>query len=433
MATVAVEQLFDLQRLPENNFLSWLFLLLYTPFGVCLLLLRLFIGVHVFLISCALPDSLIRRFIVRVMCSVLGLLVKQNDPRLIDRTVKVYICNHVTPFDHNVINLLTSCNTPMLGGLPSFVCWARGFMEMGGVIRRPELTETLNQYVSQEGTVPLLLFPEEETTNGRTGLLKFCSWPFTVADVIQPVALFVKRPFLSESVADSSWIAELLWIFFMPFTVYQVRWLQSVSKNAGESFDQFAERVQKMLAEDLGVVPTSFTAADKAEYIKRLRHIPRTLTSTTVSEQSSGTRPQTSFGFDSSSSSKENTRIGKMAQQVKEVLPHVPLSVIKAELVKTDCIDATITNLLEGQTFAQEEEVSFGASAVPSTSASWTSTTTVSRPSDAVPSSKTTVKSFGKSATERQMSLEERKEALYEYARRKYREKHELNSPGESP
>ncbi|XP_043920383.1 lipid droplet-regulating VLDL assembly factor AUP1 [Protopterus annectens] len=376
MATVAVEQLFDLQRLPENNFLSWLFLLLYTPFGVCLLLLRLFIGVHVFLISCALPDSLIRRFIVRVMCSVLGLLVKQNDPRLIDRTVKVYICNHVTPFDHNVINLLTSCNTPMLGGLPSFVCWARGFMEMGGVIRRSELTETLNQYVSQEGTVPLLLFPEEETTNGRTGLLKFCSWPFTVADVIQPVALFVKRPFLSESVADSSWIAELLWIFFMPFTVYQVRWLQSVSKNAGESFDQFAERVQKMLQWFAGV---------KISYKNVLLALFFFLV---VSEQSSGTRPQTSFGFDSSSSSKENTRIGKMAEQVKEVLPHVPLSVIKAELVKTDCIDATITNLLEGQTFAQEEEVSFGASAVPSTSASWTSTTTVSRPSDAVPSSK---------------------------------------------
>lgn len=432
MATVSVERLFDLQRLPEKSFLPWLFLLIYTPFGLCLLLLRLFIGIHVFLISCALPDSLIRRFIVRVMSSVLGLLVKQNDPRLIERSVKVYICNHITPFDHNVVNLLTSCSTPMLGGLPSFVCWARGFMEIAGVARKSELAETLNQYTSQESSVPLLLFPEEETTNGRIGLLKFCCWPFTVADIIQPVALFVKRPFLSETVADSSWIAELLWIFFMPFTVYQVRWLPAVSKNAEESHDQFADRVQKILAEELGVVPTSFTAADKAEYVKRMRHIHLAL-SATVRDQSSGTRSQTSsVGFDSRSSSKENTRIAKMAEQVMEVLPHVPLSVVKAELVKTNCIDATITNLLEWRTFTQEEEVPFGASAVPSTSASWFSTTTVSRPLDIVPSSKTTVKSFGKSAPERQLSLQERKEALYEYARRRYREKHGLNSPGES-
>lgn len=45
------------------------------------------------------------------MCSVLGLFVRQSDPRLRDVNVRVYIANHVTQFDHNVINLLTSCNT----------------------------------------------------------------------------------------------------------------------------------------------------------------------------------------------------------------------------------------------------------------------------------------------------------------------------------
>lgn len=51
------------------------------------------------------------RFIVRVMCSVLGLFVRQSDPQFRDVNVRVYIANHVTQFDHNVINLLTSCNT----------------------------------------------------------------------------------------------------------------------------------------------------------------------------------------------------------------------------------------------------------------------------------------------------------------------------------
>jgi len=47
-------------RFPADGFLL-LALLLYAPVGLCLLVLRLFIGVHVFLVSCALPDSVLRR------------------------------------------------------------------------------------------------------------------------------------------------------------------------------------------------------------------------------------------------------------------------------------------------------------------------------------------------------------------------------------
>lgn len=53
----------------------------------------------------------LHRFIVRIMCSVLGLHVRQKNPRSRDKNTKLYMCNHVTEFDHNVINLLTPCNT----------------------------------------------------------------------------------------------------------------------------------------------------------------------------------------------------------------------------------------------------------------------------------------------------------------------------------
>ncbi|XP_030331400.1 ancient ubiquitous protein 1 isoform X3 [Strigops habroptila] len=215
------ERLFDSHRFPSDGFLL-LALLLYAPVGLCLLVLRLFIGVHVFLVSCALPDSVLRRFIVRVMCSVLGLCVQQSDPRLRDTGVRVYIANHVTQFDHNVINLLTSCNTPALNSAPGFICWSRGFMELGVSGSRAELVDSLKAYSSHRENPPLLLFPEEAATNGRAGLLRFSSWPFSVSDVVQPVALQVLRPLVTVSVADSSWIAELLWTFFVPFTVYQV-------------------------------------------------------------------------------------------------------------------------------------------------------------------------------------------------------------------
>ncbi|XP_006004795.1 lipid droplet-regulating VLDL assembly factor AUP1 [Latimeria chalumnae] len=416
METPGIERLFHFHRLPKDGFLL-LLLLLYTPVGLCLLLLRIFIGVHVFLVSCVLPDSVIRRFIVRVMCSVLGMCVKQNDPRLRDRSVRVYICNHVTQFDHNLLSLLTSCNTPVLNGSLGFVSWARGFMELGAITSRAALTESLKQYCSLEDSLPLLLFPEEETTNGKIGLLKFSTWPFSIADSLQPIALFVRRPFIPMCVAGSSWISELLWTFFLPFTVYQVRWLQTVCKQSGESGEQFSSRVQELLAMELNVVSTPYTSVDKAECIKRMGHVQPHVTTATANSQSSGTRPRTpASGTAGERLISQGGRIPRMARQVKEVLPHVPLVIIIKDLEKTSCVDTTITNLLEGRVpFVAEDE-----SAVPSTSHSSAKACAAAAAATTWP----VANSFGKSASDRHMSLQERKEALYEFARRRYLEKH---------
>lgn len=65
-----------------------------------------------------------------------------------------------------------SCPQPLLNSPPSFVCWSRGFMEMDG---RGELVESLKRFCASTRLppTPLLLFPEEEATNGREGLLHF--------------------------------------------------------------------------------------------------------------------------------------------------------------------------------------------------------------------------------------------------------------------
>uniref|UniRef100_A0A674D3A7 Lipid droplet-regulating VLDL assembly factor AUP1 n=1 Tax=Salmo trutta TaxID=8032 RepID=A0A674D3A7_SALTR len=417
MESQGIEQMFDFQRLP-NDGLVLLLVLLYSPVGLCLMLLRIFVGAHVFLVSCALPDSLARRFIVRVMSSVLGI-------------TKLYICNHVTQFDHNIVNLLTSlklficlyiltmscdlCSSaqPMLEDSAGFVCWARGFMELGAISGQDEM-ESLRRYCSSPGTLPLLLFPEEDTTNGRAGLLKFSSWPFSLTDSIQPVALQVKRPFLALSTPDSFWLTELLWTFFVPCTVYHVRWLPPVSRQDEESLQEFANKIQGLLATELGVVSTQITKADKAEHVKRKRHVaPHTTTSNL------GARPRP-MGFMVRSSGVEELRISRMAQQVKEVLPDIPLGVITRDLVQTNCVDTTITNLLE----STEEfplEATGGATSAPGPS--WRSLSFSAAPA---PTIKPAAKSFGKSAVDRHMSLQERKEAMYEFARRRYIEKHGL-------
>ncbi|XP_067414951.1 lipid droplet-regulating VLDL assembly factor AUP1 [Emydura macquarii macquarii] len=416
------ERLFDAHRFPSDGFLL-LALLLYAPVGLCLLLLRLFVGVHVFLVSCALPDSLLRRFIVRVMCSVLGLFVRQSDPHFRDANIRVYIANHVTHFDHSVINLLTSCNTPALNGTPGFICWSRGFMELGAVGSRAELVHSLKVYSSHVGNPPLLLFPEEAATNGRVGLLRFSSWPFSILDVIQPVALQVQRPLIAVSVADSSWITELFWTFFVPFTVYQVRWMPPVFRQADEPNEEFALRVQELLAMELGVISTRLTAADKAEHMKRLRHTPPHLFAP-ASSPSLEARPRASPSLAGVRPlAPEDVRITEMAQRVKEVLPHVSLGTIRRDLAQTNCVDTTIANLLEGRVpFVPEDKEPETVLLEPSTSQTPAASSTQCPAASST--SKPSVKLFAKSPVERHLSLQERKHMLYAYARRRYTEKY---------
>ncbi|XP_019479124.1 PREDICTED: ancient ubiquitous protein 1 isoform X2 [Hipposideros armiger] len=348
------ERLFDSHRLPSDGFLL-LALLLYAPIGFCLLVLRLFLGIHVFLVSCALPDSVLRRFVVRTMCAVLGLVARQEDSGLRDHRVRILISNHVTPFDHNIVNLLTSCSTPLLNSPPSFVCWSRGFMEMDG---RGELVESLKRFCASTRLppTPLLLFPEEEATNGREGLLRFSSWPFSIQDVIQPLTLQVQRPLVSVTVSDASWVSELLWSLFVPFTVYQVRWLRPVHRQLGEGNEEFALRVQQLVAKELGQTGTRLTPADKAEHMKRQRH-PRL-------------RPQSAqSSFPPSSGPSPDVQLATLAQRVKEVLPHVPLVVIQRDLARTGCVDLTITNLLEGAVAFMPEDITEGTQSHPTASA----------------------------------------------------------------
>lgn len=394
------ERLFDSHRLPSDGFLL-LALLLYAPVGLCLLVLRLFLGLHVFLVSCALPDSVLRRFVVRTMCAVLGLVARQEDSGLRDHRVRVLISNHVTPFDHNIVNLLTTCSTPLLNSPPSFVCWSRGFMEMD---RRVELVESLKKFCASTRLppTPLLLFPEEEATNGREGLLRFSSWPFSIQDVVQPLTLQVQRPLVSVTVSDASWVSELLWSLFVPFTVYQVRWLHPIHRQLGEESEEFALRVQQLVAKELGQVGTRLTPADKAEHMKRQRH-PRL-------------RPPSVQSSFPSPPSPSDVQLTTLAQRVKEVLPHVPLNVIQRDLARTGCVDLTITNLLEGAVAFVPEDVTEGSQSLPAASAP-------KFPSSGLVTPQPTALTFAKSSWARQESLQERKQALYEYARRRFRER----------
>uniref|UniRef100_A0A8D0GUZ6 CUE domain-containing protein n=1 Tax=Sphenodon punctatus TaxID=8508 RepID=A0A8D0GUZ6_SPHPU len=131
--------------------------------------------------------------------------------------------------------------------------------------------------------------------------------------------------------------------------------------------------------------------------------------------QALGARPRASPNPPSA----EDGHVTGLAQRVQEVLPHVPLSAICRDLAQTHCVDTTIANLLE-------EQVPFTPPAAdPETKAALLGTSTPGLQHSAAPlPAKAPEKLFARSPVERHMSLQERKQALYDSARRKFTQKH---------
>ncbi|PSN30801.1 Ancient ubiquitous protein 1 [Blattella germanica] len=212
MSNVEVKNLFDENRYPSG----WkaLFFILYTPIGLILVFIRILIALQALLVAFLLPQlPAVKSFILRCICVVLGVIVKQENTTAKDDNLKVLVANHITPCDHIPVHLISGSITHSVLDLPAPLSWALGIKDLG---LRQGRADIRNHF--EKSTTPVLCFPEGATTNGKVGLLKY---------------------------------------------------LPSIVKEEGENDAQIGERVAKIMAVDLGIVATQHTAADKAEYEKR--------------------------------------------------------------------------------------------------------------------------------------------------------------------
>lgn len=193
----------------------------------------------------------------------------------------------------------------------------------------------LKTFIDSQQNVSLLGFPEAAITNG-SALMKFSqTWPFELGVPVQAVAIKATRssPFRDLSIAtlDSSWFTDLVWLLFCPWTTFHVCRLPAVGRGREETVEEFSQRVAEMLAAQLGVCATPYTKAEKLEFIKRMQR-------ERLQVQRRSQEAQT----------RSNHHLVHMANQVKEVLPDVPLLVIMQDLQETNNVDSTISRIVDG-------------------------------------------------------------------------------------
>jgi len=308
----------------------------YFPFGVILMCIRIFLGFHAFIVSCILPKSWsLRSPILRILCSILGIIVTQENVEKRSTKSKVIVSNHVSPMDHTAVSLVLPCLIPNVWPIPKLLQLVLGYKDLGANEGRDVLIQNAREYC-RTSACPLLVFPEGAMTNGRKGLLKFSSWPFCLDQPVQPVVITISRPAfaqLSPIIIGSRWWLDTLWLLFVPYTHYYLTWLDVEEARASESPDQFANRVQMQICTASSLVPTPHTCQDAVDYAKRI-----------VLEQ----RMQ-----------KENPKLNSVADQVKNILPQVPIEAIREDLRKTNSLEQTVQNFIEGRVHYQPEVVNF--------------------------------------------------------------------------
>lgn len=433
MTSTNIEDLFDIHRLHEQQ--DFHKILLYFPLGLILLLLRLSLAVLILPLLSVLPRlSKLRCSILKGISIIFGVIVKYDETNK-DEKSKLLMCNHISVLDHTVIDTIWPCkliNTVQSRRSSISALWRNLDSDSSRSEASHNVVNSLKKHVA-DSDVPILIFPEGTMTNGRVGLLKFTSGPFALNLPIQPVLLKVAaKTFIniSPSLAGTSAWCDFLWLLFVPYTVFTLRFLPPMEKTEKESPEEFSKRVQYAMAAALRLTPTVYTYKDKVEYAKRLQ----------VSNGGSSVHP--SYRRERAQAS-PSPGLNRMAKQIKEVLPAVPMNVILQDLGITRNVDATISRLLEGvihyvpeplpssSNSASSSNSSLDIKVEPSTSFSSTgpladSTLKLNSETQNFPPLNAAAKNFGKSSKERMMSYQERKTMLIESARIRYMQKHGL-------
>ncbi|KAJ8713247.1 hypothetical protein PYW07_013617 [Mythimna separata] len=380
---LTVDKLINDERFSGDNVLQFL---LYLPFGILLLIFRVFLALILWIASIILPNkSGVRQMLSTLACWTFGVYVKLKGTR--DPRCSVMVANYVSCLDSLAASHVLGTISLRKWKVPPFFASTLGIRNAAQFIRKQHFAECPSK--------PVLLQPEGGPTNGK-GLLKFTDWPFPLGNRVQPVAISVERLFThvtvhraGDSRANFPW-SDALWFLWTPVTVFNLRLLPPIERHDDDDV-LLAQHVTDSIADALQIEKTEF----KYEELRpgrrpapRRRDVP--------------------------------PDVARLAHQVKEVLPRVPYADILRDLAITRSVDVTITNFLEGVSpYTAEAEPPAAPQAGPSGAA----------PAPPAPRYVTPVPTgvFPKSAKERQLSFQERKAQMIAEARKRYIEKNGLN------
>ncbi|KPJ07465.1 Ancient ubiquitous protein 1 [Papilio machaon] len=381
--TLTVDKLFNKQRFTGDNLLQFLF---YLPLGLLLMTLRIILGLILWIAAIILPDkSGVRQMLSTLACWTFGVYVKLKGNR--DPRCSVMVANYVSCLDSLAASHVLGTISLRKWKVPPFFASTLGIRNASQFIRK--------QHFAESPSKPILLQPEGAPTNGRA-LLKFTDWPFPIGNRVQPIAINVERPMSAVCVRGGGGLArqlceDALWYLTAPATVYTLRALPPLERGSDDDA-AFSKRIAQTLADAL---QENFVMLHISE--KKFNDMCEVNSHLAVVDYDLVT-----------------SNLGSIEDRVR----------ISNALTKTRSVDVTITNFLEGITPYTPEVRPPSAQAQAPPPAEPRPGPSRDPPKYVIPAP-TGV--FPKTAKERQLSFQERKEQMIAEARKKYIEKHGID------
>ncbi|MET4580335.1 hypothetical protein [Ottowia thiooxydans] len=257
-------------------------LALYFPVGILVLIARAALIVLFALVSFVVPERG-RSFSFRLLRGFLGIRVSRNKSRAEIARVSartVIVSNHISMLD---------ALATLDAGRPILL---RGTALRGSSRLEPHIFSLLERlsgarfisYEDKRGLASLfkswkegaddscLFIPAEMTINNGRGLFRFNPGLMSRGFPVIPQAMrlttsfgVIAHPFLSGG------LYTLLRLLMLPYVKFDIALLPAMQQQEEESPQDFADRVQKAVADDLGIPATQFTVADKHVYRRSVR------------------------------------------------------------------------------------------------------------------------------------------------------------------
>lgn len=255
---------YDARFDPKISVLQVFFLILYSPFGIVLAITRIISALIWLVIFLILPSNKrTKRVFCKGLCFIAGFItVFKNDAGIdANTTPKFIVANHTYTLEAFPLITKHWCIITVRRAL--IENWVVYFVaKLVDIVPAKILFSDSSEIAKHK--YPFLVFAEGASTNGKVGLLKYNPLVFSHGEAILPVAIRLWRPFdIRFSKLHFSFFADLFWCVFMPWNMFDYTFLPLQTILPGESPEEFANRVQKLTAEELGIATTEFTNKDK--------------------------------------------------------------------------------------------------------------------------------------------------------------------------
>ncbi len=273
MKTLRIEELYDHKRFNKSTYFHNLLLAIYFPFGILIMILRILVKSIVLLLSKLIKSRKNKRLLDLLLIKTLGIKVCFNNISNFDFNVNsIIVANHVLlgdflPFllmKHEIIVLSNDKSNPFWEIFESIV---RRIVMRPGLSGFKECNIQVNNTLDHsKDPVSILMYPEETIGNGKA-LHKFKKYAFTFNAEIQPVFMALSHPFaINLHPINSSHIMNILYSYFVPILVYHIDFMPKQKRYLNETPEDFAERVQLLIADSAEILPSYFTVTDKRNY-----------------------------------------------------------------------------------------------------------------------------------------------------------------------